>query len=166
MINDALATKLLIFSDPQLQAQYPMLPLFFLREVVHLCVSDVNKMFLIKVEAENAALKTVTLTGFLIEALFLDPKHGRCGLDVAIKTAIQRDAAECFLQIALFEPGREMLTKGPALEALRALTSGQALSEECKVFANGAILAVEGVTHEPAPAGEGDDDADGHVMVS
>ena len=47
----------------------------------------------------------------ITEALLLDPEHARQNQDEAIKAAIQQDAAECFLQLALFEPGQDMLAK-------------------------------------------------------
>ena len=83
--------------------------------------------------------------------------------------AIQTDAANCFLQIAVFGPGREMLAaEGAAMEALHALAEGRALTPEAKLSAAGAILAIEGRSHEPQPESMlAEHGAAGkHVMVS
>ena len=64
-----------------------------------------------------------------------------------------------------------------ALEALHALVDGNgngsqaALSEEARVSAQGALIAIEGRTQEPEPAvcageGNGEERSSGHVMVS
>jgi ADP-ribosylglycohydrolase len=82
------------------------------------------------------------------------------------KVGVQRDAAECLLQLSLYGPGRDMLAgQASVLRALHALDDGQALSEEAQASANGALMAVEGRSPEPEPEGEGED-APKHVMVS
>ena len=54
-----------------------------------------------------------------------------------------------------------------ALEALHALVDGQALSEQARVSAHGALIAIEGRPHEPEPEREGGEErSSGHVMVS
>ena len=55
----------------------------------------------------------------LLGALFLDQEHPRKDMDEPLRAGIQSDGAECFLQLALFEPGRELLEQHP--EALDAL---------------------------------------------
>ena len=99
----------------------------------------------------------------LLDALFLDPEHPRKDLDEALRAGIQCDGAECFLQLALFEPGKELLEQHPeALDALRALFDGGALTEEAGKHASGALAAVEGLAppHDPTPS-------DGkHIMMS
>ena len=96
-----------------------------------------------------------------------DPSSGVPPAHEATKAAIQRDAAECFLQLALFEPGRLMLSdEAAALAALHALADGRALSAEAVVSAHGALLEIEGRTHEPEVEREGGAAASGHVMVS
>ena len=134
----------------------PQLPPFFLQPLVHLCVSDVNKRLLVQCK------ELVTL---LTEALFLDPNHGRQNQDESIKAAIQQDAVDCFLQLALFEPGRDMLAKeAGAIEALQTLADGQALTETAKQYAYGAVIALEGQIDGLAkPANE---ESGGHLMVS
>ena len=54
------------------------------------------------------------------------------------------------------------------LEALHALVDGQALSEQARVSAHGALIAIEGRLHEPEPEreGGGEERSSGHVMVS
>ena len=127
-------------------------------------VDDANKVLLVKSSA---------LVPLLVATMFLAADHPRNGGDVdvdeAVKAAIQTDAANCFLQIAVFGPGREMLAAdGAAMGALHALADGHALTPEAKLSAAGAILAIEGRTHEPQPESmAAEHGAEGrHVMVS
>ena len=84
--------------------------------------------------------------------------------DDSEKAPIQTDVCDCFLQLAVFEPGRELLQSDPtAMVALRALADGKALTEEGKLSAHNALVAIEGVTREPEPEMEG---ADPHIMAS
>ena len=55
-----------------------------------------------------------------------------------------------------------------ALEALHALVDGQAMSEQARVSAHGALIAIEGRPHEPESEheGGGEESSSGHVMVS
>ena len=116
----------------------------FLKPIVALCISDANKTLLVK----SSAL----LVPLLLSTLFLEADHILSDLDRDIKAAIQTDAANCFLQIAVFGPGREMLAaEGAAMEALHALADGHALTPEAKLSAAGAIMAIEGRSHEPQP---------------
>ena len=103
------------------------------------------------------------LVPLLLDALFLDPENPRKEMDEALRAGIQRDGAECFLQLALFDPGRELLEQhAEALDALRSLVGGAALTEEARLSASSALAAVEG----PA-SGSGPDPGDEkHVMVS
>ena len=97
----------------------------------------------------------------LLDALFLDPEHPRKDMDEALRAGIQRDGAECFLQLALFEQGKELLGRHPeALEALRALVGGGALTVQARRAASGALVAMEGPGHARAPGGEK------HIVVS
>ena len=82
-------------------------------------------------------------------------------MDEVSRAGIQCDGAECFLQLALFEPGKELLEQHPeALDALRALADGGgALASEASLAAGTALAALEG----PAPGPVGDQK---HVMVS
>ena len=99
----------------------------------------------------------------LLDALFLDPEHPRKGMDETLRAGIQRDGAECFLQLALFEPGKQLLEQHPeALDALRVLVDGAALTEEARLSASAALAAVEGLATGATPA-PGDEK---HVMVS
>ena len=99
----------------------------------------------------------------LLDALFLDPEHPRKDMDEALRAGIQRDGAECFLQLALFEPGKQLLEQHPeALDALRVLVDGAALTEEARLAASAALAAVEGPLPGPAPT-PGDEK---HVMMS
>ena len=99
----------------------------------------------------------------LIDALFLDPEHPRKDMVETLRKGIQCDGAECFMQLALFEPGKKLLERHPeALEALRALADGGALTEEARLAASGALLAAEGPAQEQAPAPGGEK----HIVVS
>ena len=99
----------------------------------------------------------------LLDALFLDPEHPRKDMDEALRAGIQRDGAECFLQLALYEPGKQLLEQHPeALDALRALVDGAALVEEARLAASSALAAMEGMAPGQAPA-LGDEK---HVMMS
>ena len=67
----------------------------------------------------------------LLDALFLEPEHPRMNtdedapikaLEERLRAGIQCDGAECFLQLALFDPGRALLEQHTeALDALRSL---------------------------------------------
>ena len=77
-----------------------------------------------------------------ISGLLLDPEHPRKDSDEAIKTAVQRDFAECIQQVALFPPGCEALKANEAvLQALLALKD-KAWSDEAKLCAEGALMAL------------------------
>ena len=99
----------------------------------------------------------------LLDALFLDPEHPRKDMDEKLRAGIQRDGAECFLQLALFEPGKELLVQHTeTMDALRSLVGGAALTEEARLSASSALAAVEG----PAPGPGPDPGDEKHVMVS
>ena len=168
--SDAQVDLLLVFTkdvfDGPLQLYFALVP-HWLKPIEALCVSDANKLLLVKSSA---------LVPLLLSALFLAADHIRnvgsdtivC-VDRDVKAAIQTDAANCFLQIAVFGPGREMLASdGAAMEALHALADGHALTPEAKLSAAGAIMAIEGRSHEPQPESMlAEHGAAGkHVMVS
>ena len=149
----------------------PELPAFFMRPVVHLCISDANKELLVQCATE--------LMPLLVEALLLDPEHTRQSQPEHVKAAIQEDASECLLQLALFAQGREMLLEqelqAGAMAALRSLadsSSSAALTERVRLCACSALMAIEGgrAPREPRePASlemEGATEQDKHVMMS
>ena len=111
----------------------------------------------------------------LLEALLLDTSHTRQNQPEAVKAAIQRDAAECLLQIALCDSGRALLVgDGVVMDVLRALTEGRALTDEAVISAHGALMALEGRSpHETQGTGRGgngngseDEGNPQHVMLS
>ena len=120
-----------------------------------LCTNaDANKQMLVRCDV---------LIPTLLDAVFLDPEHPRKDMDEALRAGIQRDGAECLLQLALVEPGKELLERHPeALEALRALAGGAALNQETRLAASGALVAVEGPPQRQAPAPGGEK----HIVVS
>ena len=108
-------------------------------------------------------IRNETLVPALLDALFLSPEHPRKDMDETHRASIQCDGAECFLQLALFEPGKELLEQHTeALDALRALVDGAALTEEAKLSASSALAAVEGSLPGRGPT-PGDEK---HVMMS
>ena len=119
-----------------------------------MCAADANKAMLVQCEV---------LVPLLLDALFLDPENPRKDMDEKLRAGIQCDGAECFLQLALFEPGKELLVQhAEALDALRALADGSALTDEARLSASSALAAVEGPAPGPNPT-PGDEK---HVMVS
>jgi hypothetical protein len=160
MIDDSFAFKQDMLTG--VCAPYlPSLPPYWFRPICYLTISDVNKTLL---------LQSDTLFPLLLDGLFLDADHLRKDADASEKAPIQADAADAFLQLAVFEPGRERLRSEPAvMDALRALANGgKALTEEVALSARGALLAIEGSSREPEPAGEGGGDGSTaqHVMMS
>ena len=153
-----LSERLVCFSGEVVAALNPVLPPSFIRCVVQLCISDANKTLLLQ---SPEPIKLIT------EALLLDPQHirnhGALDQSEDVKGAIQRDAAECFMQLALYEPGREMLQKDAAvIDSLRTLKD-KALTEEASRFAEGALMAL--LPEEAAASRAVDTDAL-HVMMS
>lgn len=117
-----------------LKGQLPLLPPHFFRIWVDLSISDSNKVLLIQ---------SPDLTKMLIEGLLLAPDHNRQSQDSAVKAQIQCDAAECFAQLAQFEPARDMLRDDPViLDVLRALAT-EASREEAKQSAEGALMSLD-----------------------
>jgi hypothetical protein len=132
IIDLELAAKLSQFSG-NLAPFTPVLPDFFFRSIVHLCISDENK---------NMLLRSNGLMALLMEALLIDQSHGRQNQHDATKGSIQRDALECFMQLALFDPGRDMLQKDVTLlDALRMLAD-KALTDQARHYAQGALMAL------------------------
>lgn len=101
----------------------------------------------------------------LLDALFLDPEHVRTNMHETLRAGIQCDGVQCFLQLALFEPGKQLLEQHPeALDALRALVNGAGLTEEARLLASSALAAVEGPLPNRFPAPTPNDEK--HVMIS
>ena len=146
-----------------LRLYFALIP-HWLKPILELCKSDANKTLLVQ---------SPSLLPLLLTALFLEADHPRKeDVDQALQAAIQTDAADCFLQIAVFAPGRELLSAdGGAMGALHALAEGHAaLTPEAKLSAAGAVLAIEGRTHEPQQpemmAAQHGGASGRHVMVS
>eukprot|EP01048_Picozoa_sp_COSAG05_P011560 COSAG05_NODE_1097_length_5894_cov_2.299741_4_plen_492_part_00 len=132
----------------------------FLMPVVNLCISDLNKSLMVRSSG---------LLPLLLDALLLNPGHVRAERDSEeVKAAIQADAAHCFMQIALYGPGRELLAGADAvLSALRALAAGEARSENAQLSAEGALVAIEGKKAATSGTGGGSLVATkDHVMAS
>ena len=147
-----------------LRLYFALIP-HWLKPILELCKSDANKTLLVQ---------SPSLLPLLLTALFLEADHPRKeDADQALQAAIQTDAADCFLQIAVFGPGRELLSAdGGAMGALHALAEEghAALTPEAKLSAAGAVLAIEGRTHEPQQpemmAAQHGGASGRHVMVS
>ena len=108
--------------------------------------ADANKKLL---------LQTSEPIKLIMEALLLDPEHvrnqGDLDQSLEVKGAIQCDAAESLMQLALFPAGRDMLLQQDAsvLDVLRMLVD-KALTEEARQYAEGALMALlppEAVVH-------------------
>ena len=131
----------------------PMLNPYFFRAILHLCISDTNKIML--VQNEN-------LVPLLLSSLILEPDHVRQAMSQEPKAGIQADGTECFQQLALSERGRELLLHHEALvcKALQAVAE-YGLSSEAKESARGTLMAMRGGENKPVrPIGGG------HVMLS
>eukprot|EP01050_Picozoa_sp_SAG11_P000974 SAG11_NODE_38_length_21705_cov_24.667453_12_plen_606_part_00 len=157
MIENVLSERLTVFSGGAARFN-PVLPPILIRCVVQLCISDANKTLLLQ-SAEPIKLIT--------EALLLDPQHirnhGALDQSEDTKGAIQRDAAECFMQLSLFEPGRKMLQNdAAAVDSLRTLKD-KALTKEARRFAEGALMAL---LPEESAASRAVDTRAQHVMMS
>lgn len=144
MIDEMLTYLLFTFSG-DCAIIYPTLEPFHLSSVVCLCISDANKTHL---------LQTSEPIKLIMEALLLNPEHVRNHGDLEqsdeVKGAIQCDAAESLMQLALFPPGRDVLQQDASvLDALHMLVD-KALTEEARQYAEGALMALlppEAVVH-------------------
>ena len=155
LVNEVVMTHSSWLSGP-LVAFFPTLPAHFLCALVNLCISDLNKPMLVKCP---------DLIATLVSGLIVDPEHQRKDMAEPLRAGIQRNSVECFLQLALFGEGRELLKRHTeALDALRMLSDGGALTEETSVAASSALAAVEGRLPRPGPLPEGEDEK--HIMMS
>ena len=133
IVDGALQTALTIFSGAMLPYNTMLAP-WFLRSLVHLCISDANKLLL---------MQSPLLTRLLVEALLVDPAHPRQEQADAVKAGIQCDAAECFMQLAMFGPARDALKQdAEVLDSLRAVVD-KGITEEAKKSAEGALMALD-----------------------
>ena len=124
------------------------------RGLLSLCISDTAKQML---------FSTAGFIPLLIDGLLLDPEHPRKDTDEAIKTAVQRDFAECVQQISLFPAGRAALTADSAVVDVLDVLVDKAWSEEAKDCARGALMQLTDRHHETVA--EKDLDAL-HIMMS
>eukprot|EP01043_Picozoa_sp_COSAG02_P045321 COSAG02_NODE_4131_length_5739_cov_5.860993_6_plen_90_part_00 len=89
-----------------------------------------------------------------------------------MKESIQTDCLGCLLQLAVFEPGRELLQNDPTtMEALRNMADGKALGKQGQTHAESTLIAIEGVSHVPEShsadvRGSGTHEDAEHIMVS
>ena len=99
MCTDALTSLQNVFSMPVIAPFTPVLPPFYLKPLVHLCISDENKRLLVK---------SPKLTPLLTEALLLDPKVRKrptVGPEVKPTSAFTVVLPhECMGQLASFRP--------------------------------------------------------------
>lgn len=118
------------------------------QSLLALCISDSHKKLL---------LTNPNAVTHLVYGLMLDPAHHRTGERdptnfEGIKTAVQRDYAECLQQLSLFPEGKEAMIRDPSVtEALRELVSGGdelCWSDNARRCARGALMALEGRDQE------------------
>jgi hypothetical protein len=152
MVNDIVTILLELFSGVQGLGFNPVLAAHFLFAFEELCVSDLNKPLL---------LQSNSLLALLSETLLVDPEHMRQEQTDVVKSSIQTAAAGCCLQLGLTDGGRHCLgSNGTILDALHKV-AGTGLTEEARVSARRALVAIQGITATPAPV-----EADAHIMVS
>ena len=98
-----------------------------------LCVSDKNKELL---------LANPTFIPYLINGLVIGVDHPCAGLKHDIKLWSQTMHAECFVQLALFLPGRDAMQSDPSVaEALQTVAT-DGLCAESRDFAKAALMAM------------------------
>ena len=100
------------------------------RGMLNLCISDSAKPML---------LESSECIPHLLDGLLLDPEHPRKDTDEQIKSAVQRDFAECIQQLSLFGPGGEALKKNPDVVSALDMLVDKAWSEQAKICARGAL---------------------------
>lgn len=162
----SMTDEVLLFFRDMLDAdnvisQFFELSRHFLKPLVNLCISDFNKALLLQNEG---------LVPLLLSVLFVDDSLRKTA-DDDVKAAIQADAADSILQIVLFDPGCELLKRSDAaVGALHALVDGgQALTEQVRCAANGALMAIEGRpahSHEGPEHATAEEHAERHIMCS
>jgi hypothetical protein len=119
---------------------------------LELCVSDKNKPLLLANE---------TFIPYLVDALLLDPKHPRAGMEEADKIWCQDHHVECLAQLAVYKPARETLLQDPTvLPALQAVVEA-GLSDVARELAGAALLALSDKKLEMVMEG-----CQKHVMLS
>ena len=143
---------------------FPNKPAHWLKPLTHLCVSDANKTLLLRSPEQ--------LLPLLLSVLALDTENVRSDMDEGARAAIQADATECLLQLAVFEPGRQILTVDePVMHALQLIAAeggsgGRALSAVAQESARNALSAIEGQLTELPPHEPDDDSSARHIMCS
>jgi hypothetical protein len=100
------------------------------RGLLNLCISDSAKPML---------LHNPSFIPHLLDGLLLDAEHPRKDSDEQIKSAVQRDFAECIQQIVLFGPGCVALSDSADVVGALDTLVDKAWSEEAKICARGAL---------------------------
>ena len=98
------------------------------RGLLSFCISDAAKEML---------LKSADFVPHLIDGLLLDANHPRKDTDLDIKAAVQRDFADCILQVSLFPPGCEALKASPMVVGVLDALVEQGWTEEARDSARG-----------------------------
>lgn len=114
----------------------------FGQALLHLSVSDINKQLLL--QSEN-------LLPVMISSLLLDPDHPRrsqSNFD-EVAPSVQRDFAEVFAQLVMFEPWQEVLRQDPAVaEALQQVVR-EGMTDEARLSAESALVPLQNRQPEP-----------------
>jgi hypothetical protein len=102
----------------------------------------------------------------MVDSLLLDLEHPRRAqpdFDV-VAPPVQQDFAEAIAQVAMFTRGREALLQDPSVVEALQQVAVEGLTDEAKLYAQSALLAMSDRQPE---AGHGQHaDADKHVMLS
>ena len=124
--------------------------------VGHMCKSDANK---------HKLLAHPEFLPMLISGLLLEQDHPRLPLAEPTHQWCQTMHAECFMQLAVFPPGKAALLEHPeAIGALEALME-QGLTEDAKEFGRGSLFALRD-TEQNRADGDGGALNQQHVMLS
>ncbi len=148
-----------------LAAWHQTLPQGYLAPVLHLTISDKNKALLVQ---------ATDLVPLLVDALFVDsaeklhPRRDAANKKEVWIQSVQCNAAECFLQLAAYEPGRELLLQAdrstdPTVNGALQVVADRGMTSAAREFAKCTLIALgdDGRRKRSADAPSSE-----HVMLS
>ena len=125
----------------------------FSQMAVDLCISDLNKPRLL-------ANRNPGFIQYLTSGLFLGPDHPRADAKDEVKRWNQTMHAECFAQLVLFPPGRDVLRGDPSVDAALQAVAKEGLSAESREFAKATLMTMSDEELQMRSEGQK------HVMLS